>query len=61
MGESASEKFWNTPELVEMLFPHLDASSILDLSQIDSYAHLVSMSTKQSFVDLLSIDQGLET
>ena len=33
MGESASKKFWNTPELVEMLFPHLDASSILELAK----------------------------
>ena len=33
VGESASKKFWNTPELVEMLFPHLDASSILKLAK----------------------------
>ena len=33
MQGSASKKFWATPELVEMLFPHLDASSILELGK----------------------------
>ena len=38
--------------------PSAFASSILDLPQIDSYAHLVSMSTMQSFVDLFITDRS---
>ena len=38
--------------------PSAFASSILDLSQIDSYAHLVSLTTMQSFVDLFIIDRS---
>ena len=38
--------------------PSAFASSILDLSQIDSYAHLVSLTTMQYFVDLFIIDRS---
>ena len=31
--ESASKRFWRTPELVEALLPHLDAASILKLAK----------------------------
>ena len=30
----AEEKFWGTPELVDMLFPFLDVASILRLGPI---------------------------
>ena len=33
LEEKASKKFWKTPELVEMMLPHLDASSILELAK----------------------------
>ena len=33
MQGTAGKKFWKTPELVEMLLAHLDASSILELGK----------------------------
>ena len=33
-GEEAERKFWRTPELVEKLFPLLDASSLSKLAQV---------------------------
>ena len=38
--------------------PSAFASPILDLSQIDSYAHLLSMTTMQSFFDLFIINRS---
>ena len=33
MEEMASKKFWEIPELLEMLLPHLDSASILELAK----------------------------
>ena len=43
VGDEAMEKFWETPELVEMLLPFLDAKTILKLAQ----SHLLNIQILQ--------------